>query len=110
MVFFVLFGVRNFGNYICHLLYSWEYRLWLQGFGDVFVFYSSDCKYFRCEFLFKQLDFNWFVLPAAIGLLSVGVLNLNNMRDEASDRKSNKNTIVVKLAELKLKYTITFLL
>jgi 1,4-dihydroxy-2-naphthoate octaprenyltransferase len=55
------------------------------------------------------LDF-WFVLPAAIGLLSVGVLNLNNMRDEASDRKSNKNTIVVKLAELKLKYTITFLL
>jgi hypothetical protein len=27
---------------------------------------------------------------------------------EASDRKSNKNTIVVKLAELKLKYTITF--
>jgi 1,4-dihydroxy-2-naphthoate octaprenyltransferase len=38
MVFFVLFGVRNFGNYICHSLYSWEYRLWLQGFGDVFVF------------------------------------------------------------------------
>jgi 1,4-dihydroxy-2-naphthoate octaprenyltransferase len=28
------------------------------------------------------------------------------MRDEASDRKSNKNTIVVKL--VKLKYTITF--
>jgi 1,4-dihydroxy-2-naphthoate octaprenyltransferase len=45
---------------------------------------------------------NWIelVLPAiAIGLLSVGVLNFNNMRDEASDRKSNKNTIVVKLAE-----------
>jgi 1,4-dihydroxy-2-naphthoate octaprenyltransferase len=62
--------------------------------------YSSVGKYFRCEFLYsKQLDFE-LVLPAiAIGLLSVGVLNLNNMRDEASDRKSNKNTIVVKLAE-----------
>jgi 1,4-dihydroxy-2-naphthoate octaprenyltransferase len=37
-------------------------------------------------------------LPAiAIGLLSVGVLNLNNMRDEASDKKANKNTIVVKI-------------
>jgi 1,4-dihydroxy-2-naphthoate octaprenyltransferase len=38
------------------------------------------------------------LLPAtAIGFLSVGVLNLNNMRDEASDRKSGKNTIVVKI-------------
>jgi 1,4-dihydroxy-2-naphthoate octaprenyltransferase len=47
------------------------------------------------------------VLPAVAIGLSVGVLNLNNMRDEASDRKSNKNTIVVKLVVLKLKYTIT---
>jgi 1,4-dihydroxy-2-naphthoate octaprenyltransferase len=37
-------------------------------------------------------------LPAvAIGFLSVGVLNLNNMRDEISDRKAGKNTIVVKI-------------
>jgi 1,4-dihydroxy-2-naphthoate octaprenyltransferase len=45
----------------------------------------------------KEMD--WFLLlPAtAIGFLSVAVLNLNNMRDEASDRKSNKNTIVVKM-------------
>jgi 1,4-dihydroxy-2-naphthoate octaprenyltransferase len=50
------------------------------------------------NFILKQLDFE-LVLPAiAIGLLSVGVLNLNNER-EASDRKSNKNTIVVKLAD-----------
>ena len=38
------------------------------------------------------------ILPAtSIGFLSVAVLNLNNMRDEESDRKSNKNTIVVKM-------------
>jgi 1,4-dihydroxy-2-naphthoate octaprenyltransferase len=31
--------------------------------------------------------------------LSVGVLNLNNMRDEASDRKVGKNTLVVKIGK-----------
>jgi 1,4-dihydroxy-2-naphthoate octaprenyltransferase len=45
----------------------------------------------------KQLD-AVLILPAtAIGFLSVAVLNLNNMRDEASDRKSGKNTLVVKM-------------
>mgnify|MGYP003547666340 FL=1 len=43
-------------------------------------------------------------MPAvAIGLLSVGVLNLNNMRDEESDRKVGKNTIVVKMGGAKAK-------
>src|SRR5690606_24418310 len=37
------------------------------------------------------------ILPACtIGLLSVAVLNLNNMRDWTSDAKANKNTLVVK--------------
>jgi 1,4-dihydroxy-2-naphthoate octaprenyltransferase len=36
-------------------------------------------------------------------VLSVGVLNLNNMRDEASDGKVGKNTLVVKLAVKKAK-------
>ena len=58
----------------------------------------------------KQLD-PVLILPAvAIGLLSVGVLNLNNMRDEASDRKSNKNTIVVKMGGLKAKKYHYFLI
>jgi 1,4-dihydroxy-2-naphthoate octaprenyltransferase len=33
----------------------------------------------------------------------VGVLNLNNMRDEASDRKVGKNTLVVKIGGKKAK-------
>jgi len=38
------------------------------------------------------------VLPAvAIGLLCVGVLNLNNLRDVNSDRLHGKNTLVVKM-------------
>ena len=38
----------------------------------------------------------WILLPAsAIGLLSSGVLNLNNMRDIENDAKSGKRTLVV---------------
>ncbi len=37
------------------------------------------------------------VLPAAsLGLLSTGVLNINNIRDIESDRQSGKNTLVVR--------------
>jgi 1,4-dihydroxy-2-naphthoate octaprenyltransferase len=40
---------------------------------------------------------------------SVGVLNLNNMRDEASDRKVGKNTLVVKIGGKKAKLYHYFL-
>ena len=76
-----------------------------KGFGDVFVFvFFGLVSTLGVNFLYsKQLD-ALLVLPAvAIGLLSVGVLNLNNMRDEESDRKSNKNTIVVKIGGAKAK-------
>ena len=69
------------------------------GFGDLFVFiFFGLVSTLGVNFLYsKQLD--WIlVLPAvAIGFLSVGVLNLNNMRDIASDKMSNKNTVVVKI-------------
>ncbi len=38
------------------------------------------------------------MLPAiSVGLLSVGVLNLNNLRDYSTDLRSKKHTLVVKL-------------
>jgi 1,4-dihydroxy-2-naphthoate octaprenyltransferase len=43
----------------------------------------------------KQIDIELFAGDCN-RTLSVGVLNLNNMRDEASDRKVGKNTLVVK--------------
>ena len=58
----------------------------------------------------KQLNFDLFLPAIAIGLLSVGVLNLNNMRDEESDRKSNKNTIVVKIGGANAKIYHYFLI
>jgi 1,4-dihydroxy-2-naphthoate octaprenyltransferase len=69
------------------------------GFGDIFVFFFfgilSVCgSYYLYS---KQLDFTVFLPAFAIGFLSVGVLNLNNLRDSASDLKAGKNTLVVKI-------------
>lgn len=52
---------------------------------------------FGVYFMFsKTLDWLLLLPATSIGFLSVGVLNLNNMRDEESDKKAGKNTIVVK--------------
>ncbi|MEN8858515.1 MAG: 1,4-dihydroxy-2-naphthoate octaprenyltransferase [Flavobacteriaceae bacterium] len=69
------------------------------GLGDVFVLvFFGLLSVLGSYFLFtKQIDF-LILLPAfSIGLLSTAVLNLNNMRDRENDKKSNKNTIVVKI-------------
>lgn len=83
-----------------------------RGYGDLFVFvFFGLVSTLGVNFLYsKQLDFE-LVLPAmAIGFLSVGVLNLNNMRDEASDKKAGKNTIVVKIGGAKAKKYHYFLI
>lgn len=69
------------------------------GFGDVFVFIFFGLVSVLGVYTFYSKSFDWFnLLPATtIGLLSVAVLNLNNMRDRINDAKSNKNTIVVKI-------------
>ncbi len=70
-----------------------------RGLGDIFVFvFFGLVSVVGCYFLFTK-NLNWIVfLPAiSIGLLSTAVLNLNNMRDHNSDRKADKNTLVVKL-------------
>lgn len=69
-----------------------------KGLGDIFVFlFFGIVSVLGSNFLMtKQLDV-WLFLPAiSIGLLSSAVLNLNNMRDELSDRNSKKMTLVVK--------------
>jgi 1,4-dihydroxy-2-naphthoate octaprenyltransferase len=70
-----------------------------RGFGDLFVFiFFGMVSTFGVYFMFsKSIDWLLLLPATAIGFLSVGVLNLNNMRDEESDRKAGKNTIVVKM-------------
>lgn len=70
-----------------------------KGLGDLFVFlFFGLVGVLGSMFLYtKSLD--WIsVLPAvSIGLLCVGVLNLNNLRDVVSDAQHGKNTLVVKM-------------
>jgi 1,4-dihydroxy-2-naphthoate octaprenyltransferase len=68
-----------------------------RGYGDVFVFvFFGLVSTFGVYFMFsKEIDWLLLLPATAIGFLSVGVLNLNNMRDEESDRKAGKNTVVV---------------
>lgn len=72
-----------------------------RGLGDLFVFiFFGLMSVIGVNFLMtKQIDF-WILLPAiSIGCLSSAVLNLNNMRDENSDRNANKKTLVVILGK-----------
>ena len=68
-----------------------------KGLGDVFVFlFFGLLAVMGTMFLYTKFLTLMALLPAlAIGLLSVGVLNLNNLRDFDSDKKVQKNTLVV---------------
>ncbi len=63
--------------------------------GDLMVFlFFGFLSVLGTFFLFTKHIDPWLFLPASsIGLLSAAVLNLNNMRDLESDRKSKKNTL-----------------
>lgn len=92
---FLVLGIISIASAIRYTVGSSAYGY--RGYGDVFVFFffgwvSTIGSYFLFT---KSIDFQLFLPATAIGFLSVAVLNLNNMRDEVSDRKSNKNTLVV---------------
>ena len=69
------------------------------GFGDLFVFLFFGLTGVIGTYFLHTGDVNWTIfLPAtSVGLLSVGVLNLNNMRDIENDSKTGKRTLVVKV-------------
>lgn len=102
-IVFLLLGVAAIASAIRYTVGNSAYGY--KGFGDVFVFvFFGLVSTLGVNFLYaKQIDPLLILPAAAIGLLSVGVLNLNNMRDEASDRKSGKNTIVVQIGGKKAK-------
>ncbi len=96
-VFFLVLGILAIFSAIRYTVGNTAYGY--RGFGDVFVFvFFGLVSTLGVNFLHsRQLDAILFLPAISIGLLSVGVLNLNNMRDEISDRKAGKNTIVVKI-------------
>ena len=67
------------------------------GLGDIFVFiFFGLVSVLGSNFLFTSyFNFSLIYPACVIGFLSVGVLNLNNMRDIKNDFENKKNTLVV---------------
>ncbi|NBL64307.1 1,4-dihydroxy-2-naphthoate octaprenyltransferase [Flavobacterium sp. NST-5] len=96
-VFFIVLGTLAIMSAIRYTVGNTAYGY--RGYGDFFVFvFFGLVSTLGVNFLYSKEVDPVLILPAfAIGFLSVGVLNLNNMRDEISDRKVQKNTLVVKI-------------
>jgi 1,4-dihydroxy-2-naphthoate octaprenyltransferase len=77
-----------------------------RGYGDLFVFIFFGLVGVLGTYFLHTQNFNPLnLLPAsAIGLLSTGVLNLNNLRDYKQDEKAGKRTLVVIMGKKKSKF------
>jgi len=102
-VLFFLLGIASIIAAIKYTVGNSAYGY--SGFGDVFVFvFFGLLSVAGSYFLYtKQLNFQIFLPAISVGFLSTAVLNLNNMRDQIEDKKSNKNTLVVKIGSAKAK-------
>ncbi|MFT5779407.1 MAG: 1,4-dihydroxy-2-naphthoate octaprenyltransferase [Crocinitomicaceae bacterium] len=71
------------------------------GLGDlmVFIFFGFVSVLGVYTLYSKGFAYENISLAICVGLLSTAVLNLNNMRDYANDKKSGKNTLVVKMGQ-----------
>lgn len=102
-IFYILLGIAAIGAAIKYTVGKSAYGY--NGLGDVFVFiFFGLVSVIGSYFLYTKVFYIPIVfLGISIGLLCVAVLNLNNMRDRESDKKANKNTLVVKLGASKAK-------
>ncbi len=69
-----------------------------RGYGDIFVFIFFGWVAVIGTFFLHAgiIKYELFLPATAIGLLSIGVLNLNNLRDVDTDKKTGKITLIVK--------------
>ncbi len=109
----LIFGALGLGAIAAAIKYTvgknpYGYR----GLGDLFVFIFFGLTGVIGTFFLHTQSFNPdLLLPAsAIGLLSTGVLNMNNLRDYEADKNAGKNTIVVAMGPQKAKIYHLFLI
>jgi len=107
---FIILGIAAIGAALKYTMGKKAYGY--SGFGDVFVFIFFGLVSVCGSYFLYTKQFNYLVLlPAfSVGLLSVGVLNLNNMRDLESDKLAHKNTLAVKIGAEFAKYYHYYLL
>jgi 1,4-dihydroxy-2-naphthoate octaprenyltransferase len=108
----LLFGLLGLAAIVAAIKYTvgknpYGYR----GLGDIFVFIFFGLVGVIGTYFLHTQTFRWdILLPAsAIGLLSTGVLNMNNMRDYEADKNAGKTTIVVTMGVKKATYYHLFL-
>jgi 1,4-dihydroxy-2-naphthoate octaprenyltransferase len=103
----VLFIVLGLGAIAAAVKYTiGDHPYGYSGFGDLFVFVFFGLTGVIGTYYLNTHKLNWeILLPAsAMGFLSAGVLNLNNMRDRVNDKVSGKNTLVVKIGIQKARW------
>lgn len=110
----VMFGLLGVAAILAAIKYTvGENPYGYKAMGDIFVFLFFGLAGVLGTYFLHTVSFRWeLILPAsAIGLLSVGVLNLNNLRDYHSDKNTGKHTVVVLLGPQKARlYHATLLL
>lgn len=111
--FLILFLVLGAASVVAAIKYTVGKSAYgYSGLGDLFVFlFFGLVGVLGSKFLISGEFLGYEILPAfSIGLFSMAVLNLNNMRDEHNDKANNKNTLVVKMGLKKAKIYHYFLI
>ena len=82
-----------------------------RGLGDIFVFVFFGLATVCGGYFLTCLEWDWRILlpAAAIGCFSVGVLNVNNIRDMKSDAQT-RTTVAIRLGERRARIYQTVLL
>ena len=102
----LLFFILGIASIIAALKYTiGEHAYGYSGLGDIFVFlFFGLLSVLGSYYLFvHQLEWNLLLPASTIGLFSIAVLNLNNMRDVKNDALHHKKTLVVSLGSSKSK-------
>jgi 1,4-dihydroxy-2-naphthoate octaprenyltransferase len=110
LVFFLIIGILCIIAAITYTIGKKPYGY--IGLGDIAVFIFFGIVGVCGIYVLQTQQWNWnTLLPAAsFGLLSMGVLNINNIRDIESDRISGKKTLVVRIGLEKAKNYHTWLI
>lgn len=93
---FLAFGILTIISALCYTMGRNPYGY--RGLGDVmvFVFFGLATTIGSFYIISKTIVWQAVLLGFGIGFLSMGVLNINNMRDAESDAATGKRTIIVK--------------
>jgi len=103
ILIFLFFGISSIIAAIKYTVGKSAYGYKAYGDLSVFIFFGI-VGVIGGYYLFTK-NFHWITLPGALftGLMSCGVMNINNMRDYENDKKNNKVTLVVKIGMKKSK-------